>query len=129
MARAHFELSVIAHFSAAHHLRGYPGDCANPHGHNWTVRVHLACQELNSIGIGFDFREAKGLVKAVLEELDHSDLNTLPPFQEQNPSSEALAQYIYRDLARRMRGSAVRVARVSLEETPSYGVVYWEDEQ
>ena len=34
----HYEINVQTHFSAAHHLRGYPGNCEKPHGHNWIVK-------------------------------------------------------------------------------------------
>ncbi len=50
-----FEVSIETHFSAAHALRGYPGDCARLHGHNWTVRVFVRCRELDETGIGIDF--------------------------------------------------------------------------
>src|SRR5512141_1368611 len=40
-----FEVSVETNFSAAHALRGYQGDCARLHGHNWTVRVSVSCRE------------------------------------------------------------------------------------
>jgi 6-pyruvoyltetrahydropterin/6-carboxytetrahydropterin synthase len=127
MVESHYELCVQTHFSAAHHLRDYPGDCAKPHGHNWTVSVHVICHQLNEIGIGIDFREVKAAVKGVLGKLDHSDLNTLPEFQEENPSSEAIARHVYRQLSCKLNTAAVRVAKVALGETPSYSVVYWEE--
>jgi 6-pyruvoyltetrahydropterin/6-carboxytetrahydropterin synthase len=127
MSRAHFELAVRSGFAAAHHLRGYPGDCAKPHGHNYGVIVHLQCQELDSLGIGIDFREVKNTLKSVLGELDHSDLNAHPAFANVNPSAEAIARYIYRTLAGRLDGARVWVARVTVEETPTNAVVYWED--
>ncbi|CAG36995.1 related to 6-pyruvoyltetrahydropterin synthase (partial length) [Desulfotalea psychrophila LSv54] len=34
-----FEIFIKTHFSGAHHLRDYPGDCEHPHGHNWKVKV------------------------------------------------------------------------------------------
>ena len=42
-----FEVSVRAHFSAAHHLPGYPGTCASAHGHNWEVEVFVRGEELD----------------------------------------------------------------------------------
>jgi 6-pyruvoyl-tetrahydropterin synthase len=59
----HFEIYIQRHFSAAHHLRDYPGDCANPHGHNWLVDIFLECSQLNAIGIGCDFCEIKAVVR------------------------------------------------------------------
>lgn len=122
-----FRLSVRTHFSAAHHLRGYQGDCANPHGHNWMVHVEVSCGKLNELGMAMDFRGVKAALKSVLAPLDHADLNTLPEFRDQNPTSELVARHIYRELARKLNGGDVRVEKVTLDETPSYGVTYWEE--
>jgi 6-pyruvoyltetrahydropterin/6-carboxytetrahydropterin synthase len=123
----HFEICVQTHFSAAHHLRGYAGNCEKPHGHNWIVEVRVECERLNDIGIGVDFRDVKAAVKSVLEVLDHTDLNTIPQFAQDNPSSENIAKYVYATLASKLACPGVRVARVSVGETPNSGVTYWED--
>ncbi|MCJ7810528.1 MAG: 6-carboxytetrahydropterin synthase, partial [Desulfobulbaceae bacterium] len=47
--RGVFEIVVQSHFSAAHSLRGYAGDCARTHGHNWIIEVYVRCRELNEI--------------------------------------------------------------------------------
>ena len=51
-----YELSVRQGFSAAHCLEGYPGSCANMHGHNYTVEVFVRASELSHIGIAMDFK-------------------------------------------------------------------------
>ena len=122
-----FEVYVKSHFSAAHSLRGYPGDCARMHGHNWMVEVFVRCAELDSIGIGIDFRDIRTAVKEVLAGLDHSDLNELPLFSEQNPSSENIAKFLYRELSARLNTQKVRVSRVKVSETPGAGAFYWEE--
>ena len=121
-----FEVSVETHFSAAHALRGYPGDCANLHGHNWIVRVRVRCRDLDETGIGIDFRVVKDHVKAVLLELDHSNLNELPPFAETNPSSENVARYLFGAISQRLNSDRVRVAKVGVSETPDAAAWYWE---
>ena len=50
-----FQVSVEETFSAGHALRGYQGKCENPHGHNYRVRVTVEGQQLDSIGLLFDF--------------------------------------------------------------------------
>ena len=122
-----FEVYVKSHFSAAHSLRGYPGDCARIHGHNWLVEVFVKCTELDSIGIGIDFRDIRAAVKEVLARLDHSDLNELPLFREENPSSENIAKFIYKELSLRLNTQTVRVSRVKVSETPGAGAFYWEE--
>jgi 6-pyruvoyltetrahydropterin/6-carboxytetrahydropterin synthase len=120
-----FEISVKTHFSAAHHLRGYKGICADPHGHNWDVEVFIAGAQLDMTGFLVDFRVLKKRVKAILGELDHHDLNTLPAFRRQNPTSENLARYLYETLSGRVNCPRYRINRVTVGETPGTTASYW----
>ena len=120
-----YELSVNAHFSAAHRLAGYAGPCANPHGHNWEVEIFVRGVKLNAIGILVDFREVKNAVREVMKDLDHSDLNALPPFSRKNPTSENIARYLHKALAARLNCRAYRVHRVRVCETPGTSASYW----
>ena len=122
-----FEVYIKSHFSAAHSLKGYSGDCARVHGHNWMVEVFVACAELDKLGIGIDFREVKSAVKEVLEALDHRDLNDLPMFGVQNPTSENIARFLYKELSRRLNTEKIHVSRVKVSETPGAGAFYWEE--
>ena len=122
-----FEISVKTHFSAAHHLRGYEGCCANPHGHNWEIEVFLRGRAVNRIGFLVDFREVKAAVRASIEDLDHADLNELPAFLKTNPTSENLARYIFRALSRSLRSRRFRVHRVNVCEAPGSAAGYWEE--
>lgn len=122
-----FEVYVKTHFSAAHKLCGYPGDCARVHGHNWIVEVYVQCRELNNIGIGIDFRDIKEGVKQVLVQLDHFDLNELEAFKEVNPSSENIAKFLYHELSARLNDGTVKVSKVKVSETPGAGAFYWEE--
>ena len=122
-----FEIVVQSHFSAAHSLRGYAGDCARTHGHNWSIEVYARCRKLNEIGIGIDFRDIKQNVEAVLKELDHTHLNDLPAFREQNPTSENIARYLYGALSARLNTEVVTISRIKVSETPGAGAFYWEE--
>jgi len=122
-----FEVYVQAHFSAAHALRGYPGDCSRTHGHNWIIDVFVKCKKLNEIGIGVDFRDIKKGVKDVLKGLDHFNLNELPPFNEDNPTSENIAKFLYIQLGKRLNSDVVKVSKIKVSETPGAGAFYWEE--
>ncbi len=122
-----FEVYVKTHFSAAHRLEGYPGDCARTHGHNWVVEAYVRCSELNEIGIGMDFTDIKRALKEVLFGLDHFELNELEPFQTINPTSENIARYIHQELSRKLNCDTVRVSKIKVCETPGAGAYYWED--
>jgi 6-pyruvoyltetrahydropterin/6-carboxytetrahydropterin synthase len=122
-----FEVYVRTDFSAAHSLRGYKGNCARTHGHNWIVEVFVKCKKLDEIGIGVDFRDVKKSLKDVLKALDHFNLNELPAFREANPTSENIARFLYHELGRRLNSDVANVAKVKVSETPGAGASYWEE--
>ena len=122
-----YELYIKTHFSAAHQLIGYPGDCAKIHGHNWIIEVFVKCKELNDIGIGIDFREIKQAVKGVVKDLDHTNLSELPFFENKNPSSEIIAKYLYREIGAELNSKTVKISKIKVSETPGAGAFYWEE--
>lgn len=113
-----FEITVTGHFDSAHYLDGYQGKCEEVHGHRFGVVVGIGGERLNEIGILYDFSELKAHLREVLGYLDHKPLNDLPPFKGQNPSSENLAVYIYRELEGRLKGSVVTLSFVEVHESP-----------
>jgi 6-pyruvoyltetrahydropterin/6-carboxytetrahydropterin synthase len=119
-----YEVTIRDSFSAAHHLRGYRGECSRQHGHNWDVEVSLQCPKLDEQGLSVDFRVAREALRRVLSDVDHQDLNTLEWFREDNPTSENVARQIFERMAARL--PAMRVARVTVYESPSSRVSYWD---
>ena len=87
-------LTVEEHFSSAHQLRGYRGKCENLHGHNWKVILNVKGTQLNEIGLLIDFGDLKSMLKNILALLDHTNINDIPYFSKNNPSSENIARYI-----------------------------------
>lgn len=122
-----FELDVIREFSSAHCLKGYCGNCSEKHGHNWSVQVFIRSEKLDGIGIAVDFKALKRELDALLGELDHKDLNSIPPFDKLNPTSENIAMYIYKRLSEKLNGNGVKVYRVRVGENASSGASYFED--
>ncbi len=122
-----FEMYVKTRFSAAHSLRGYPGNCARIHGHNWIIKVFVKCRKLNDIGIGIDFRDIKQTINDVLEDLDHSNLNDFPAFKDVNPTSENIARFLYKELSEKLNSENSKVSKVMVSETDSTGAFYWEE--
>ncbi len=122
-----FELDVIREFSSAHCLKGYCGNCSEKHGHNWSVQVFIRSEKLDEIGIAVDFKALKRELDALLGELDHKDLNLIPPFDKLNPTSENIAMYIYKRLSGKLNGNGVKVYRVRVGENASSGASYFED--
>ena len=120
-----FEISSEGSFSAAHHLTCYDGPCENVHGHNWQVRAVVACETLNELGIGIDFRTLRTALADILKELDHTDLNTIFDAKKQNPSSENCAKHILERLEIALARERCRVMRVEVTETPGNTAAYF----
>ena len=121
-----YEISSEASFSASHKLINYNGPCENLHGHNWLVRAIVRCEKLDNVGIGIDFKILKGTLKAIVDELDHTDINTVFMGPEMNPSSENIAKWIFDQLKSRINVANVLVYRVDVYETPGNGASYFE---
>ena len=118
-----YELTVKAHFDAAHALRGYPGECRNLHGHTWDIEVTVAGEVLDAIDIVYDFKRLKEDLGAVLEPLDHGYLNEVAPFDALSPTAENLARVLFEQLAERV-GPQVRVKEIAVWESPVARIVY-----
>ncbi|MGI6638147.1 MAG: 6-carboxytetrahydropterin synthase QueD [Desulfobulbus sp.] len=121
------DIFIKTHFSGGHHLRAYPGNCENPHGHNWKVKVTVRAHELDQLGMGIDFKDLKKTVNTLLDELDHRDLNEHPAFQDKNPSSEHIAMFIFHALKEPLTSERYALHAVEVRETDSSGVVYYGD--
>ncbi|MBR1460690.1 6-carboxytetrahydropterin synthase, partial [bacterium] len=63
-------------------------------------------------------------LNSVLEDLDHKDLNELPDFKGESPSSEMIAAYIYN----RLKEKVLQLYKVSVWETQTSCCSYFEHE-
>lgn len=120
-----YDIFIDTHFAGAHHLRDYPGDCEKPHGHNWKVKVTVRTSVLDHCGMGIDFKLLKRIVKEVIDKLDHHDLNTLPYFQDRNPSSEHIADFIFTEVKLRLSNENHTLYSVDVLETDTQGLTYY----
>ncbi len=121
-----YELTVISDFAAAHNLRFYEGECERLHGHNWKVEVTVASKKLNTIGLAVDFKILKRTLENIIERLDHKYLNEVPPFDKENPSSENIARYIFKQFQKEIKGKDIKAARVKVWESENAAAVYYE---
>lgn len=119
-----FEIKAQMHFSAAHHLLNYEGECENQHGHNWLVEAYVKGSVLDKSNILIDYKVLKKHLKSVLDLLDHKDINELHDFKGISPSSEILAQYIYN----KMKELVPQISKVSVWETPTSCASYFEED-
>lgn len=119
-----YELKVISHFSAAHRLKDFKGNCERLHGHNWKVEVYVTSSSLNKVGLVLDFGIIKQKTQEVLKGFDHQYLNELPAFAHRNPSSENIAQFIFDELNKSVDTVNVQVSKVAVWETENACAAY-----
>jgi 6-pyruvoyltetrahydropterin/6-carboxytetrahydropterin synthase len=118
-------LRVRARFEAAHHLTSYHGAAEPAHGHSWQVEAVLRASELDAEGMAFDFVAVRQALGELLAALDHRDLNSVPPFDRESPTTERLAAWLFDGLARRLPGAPL--AELTVWEGPDCAATYVPD--
>ena len=108
------------HFEAAHRLPNVPPQhkCARLHGHSFAVRLYVKGAVDDHAGWVIDFADIKQAFAPVLARLDHYYLNDIPGLE--NPTSENLARWIWRETAQRLPG----LSAVEVRETCTSGCIY-----
>ena len=114
-----YEVTIETHFSSAHRLRQYEGECERLHGHNWNVRISVASEELDDLGMVIEFKELKQATKTLMDRFDHQYLNEVPPFTELNPTTENIARYIFDELSKTINTNLIKVHKVAVWESPN----------
>ena len=120
-----YQVTIETHFSSAHRLRQYNGECERLHGHNWNVQVSIASEKLNNLGMVIDFKELKSRTNRLMDKFDHQYLNEVPPFTELNPTTENIAKFVFDELSKVINTDSTKVSKVTVWESPtcyaSYG--------
>ncbi|MDT8070880.1 MAG: 6-carboxytetrahydropterin synthase [Terriglobia bacterium] len=115
-------------FSASHRLhcdglseaenRATYGKCNNPHGHghNYFVEVTVSGQVDPRTGMVCNLVDIDECVqREILDRFDHANLNTLPDFEGEVPTTEVLSVRVFEILKQRFR--AAHLEKVRIEET------------
>ncbi len=114
------ELVKTFRFEAAHSLSGVPQGhkCRRLHGHSYRIDVHVAGKVDPQTGMVMDFGDIKRVVGAVLDELDHRNLDDIPGLE--NSTSENLAAWIWR----RVAADIPDLSAVAVWESPTSHCIY-----
>lgn len=123
-----WSLRVKSGFSAAHRLVGSGGKCESLHGHNFRVELEVEGRELDDTGMVVDFGVLKGVLKQVLKELDHRDLNEVSAFKDKSPSSENLARHILGEVDRKLPDPGLKLRSVTVSESDTASATYCKEE-
>jgi len=113
-----YDVIVSAHFSAAHALRDYHGSTEPLHGHNFRVDVVVRGAALeNKVKYLVDFVGLQRALGEIVNPMDHTNLNDVPPFDLENPSAENIAHHIAGRLQAQWKEPRARVYSVTVWET------------
>jgi len=147
-----FRIAKTFTVESGHLLTKNPGACKFPHGHSRTVEVVLSADTLDARDMVCDFKALKRIIETAVARYDHSlALNTadpqfsslratygdrIVPFENTDPTSEAMARVIFQEIRAALAtsprdpaypiGPGVRLERVRLTETATSWAEYWE---
>jgi len=107
-------------FEAAHRLPNVPADhkCARLHGHSFRVELHVEGDVGATTGWVMDFADLRAAWEPLHDQVDHRYLNDVPGLE--NPTSEVLAEWIWRRLAPTLPG----LSEIVVRETCTSGCRY-----
>jgi 6-pyruvoyltetrahydropterin/6-carboxytetrahydropterin synthase len=115
-------MQIFNRFSleAARRLPHLPAEhlCSRLHGHSFQVEVHVTGPLDASLGWVIDFADIQRVWQSVHAALDHRYLNDVAGLE--NPTSEHLAQWIWRQLQPALPG----LSKILVMETPTSGCIY-----
>jgi len=119
-----YQITIETHFSSAHRLRDYNGECERLHGHNWKVQISVASDVLNDLGMVMDFKDLKSNVKPLIGKLDHQYLNDISPFTEINPTTENISKYLFDEFSKLINTDQIKVTKVEIWESTTSSASY-----
>jgi 6-pyruvoyltetrahydropterin/6-carboxytetrahydropterin synthase len=126
-----YTITIHRTFAAAHAIRLYDGSLEPLHGHNWSVDVTVAAEELDEIEVVMDFHALERALDHLLALVNNSNLNGVAPFADRdkpgslkiNPTAERVAWWIGTELAPQIPAHA-RLESVTIGEAPGCTATY-----
>jgi 6-pyruvoyltetrahydropterin/6-carboxytetrahydropterin synthase len=105
---------------AAHRLPNVPDGhkCGRLHGHSFKIELHVGGEPDPTTGWILDFSDIKAAFAPIYDRLDHHYLNEIEGLS--NPTSEVLAQWVWKQTKPRLPG----LSRIVIRETCTSGCVY-----
>jgi len=113
-------VGVRDHIMVAHSVDGeVSGPAPRLHGATYTVSVEIERAELGPDGVLCDVSSLRKELRAVLDGLDHQNLDDHPAFPGRRSTMELVARYIHRELGPRLPFIAGVMLTVTLDESPA----------
>ncbi|MCX5636735.1 MAG: 6-carboxytetrahydropterin synthase, partial [Planctomycetota bacterium] len=88
-----------------------------PHYHNWAITADVSSSKLNNMAVVMNFQKLKAMIDNIVAEFDNEVLNNVHYFQQNNPSAENVARYIFEKIEPKL-SKGVRLENVRVVEEP-----------
>lgn len=124
-----YEITIHKVFSAAHAIRLHDGSLEPLHGHNWSVEVTAAADQLDAIQTVMDFHVLEKHLDALLAKAHNRSLNEVEPFTDGrgglavSPTAERVAWWIATVIDQALPAE-VRLVSVKVGEAPGCYATY-----
>lgn len=135
----HVSLARKVFFSSAHRYfnknlsesenKSIFGKCYSEHGHghNYALVAYIRGPINNDTGMVMNLRDVDEILKSVTSKLDHKHLNyDVAEFKDIVPTTEVIAQFLYRQLAQKISSYQIHLEKVRLYETDNLWAEYFE---
>lgn len=110
------DITRIFKWHASHNLcLSYSSHCKNLHGHTYKIEVTVS-GKLNDEGMVIDFSKLDKYVNETAS-FDHSHLNDIREFEEENPTAENLVIYLKNKLYESWPFNGIWIKKIRVWET------------
>jgi len=120
-----FTISAERHFRASHQLILPDGSIEPVHYHDWVITASLSSERLNNMGVVMNFQELQAMIDKTVAGFDNKALESIGYFQQNNPSAENVAKYIYEKLRIELP-EGVKLRNIRVVEEPGCSAKFHE---
>ncbi|GEM_PF-121964 len=113
-----FELGADAFFNARHFVK-VKGEQVPPHHHSYRVEATFVASAQDGDGLVLGFSDARALIERTVVDYQEALLNTVPPFNEVQPTCENIARVIHECISAQLKSGNARLNVVRVWESPT----------
>jgi len=95
------------------------------HQHDWVVTADVSSERLNNMGVVMDFQALQAMIDKTVAGFDNKALESIGYFQQNNPSAENVARYIYEKLRIELP-EGVQLRNIRVVEEPGCSAMFGE---
>ena len=112
-----FTIRVETHFRASHRLTLPDGSKEPAHDHEWVVTAAVSSGKVDNMGVVMNFQRLRAMLDETVSDFHNAALDAISYFQQNNPSAENVAGYIYERLRAKLP-EGVKLRNVRVMEEP-----------